>query len=138
VCNPQSASMKPEFVDGSRRSVFVIDDDASVRDSLGVLLRTLGFDVVTHESGTEMLADERRHNAGCFIVDHHMPGMDGLEMLSVLGQQGIRTPAILITGRSDASIAARAVAIGVKAVLEKPFAIARLVDLLQSSLGQCQ
>lgn len=123
-------------VDGRNRSIFVVDDDASVRDSLSVLLETLGFNVVAHRSGSQLLADDRRQHASCLIVDQHMPEMDGLEMLSTLQGEGTRALAILITGRLDPAIAARAESIGVKAVLEKPFPAAQLIELVRSSLGE--
>ena len=118
--------------------IYVVDDDESVRDSLSVLLETLGFEVLTHGSASDMLADERRRDAGCVIVDQHMPGMDGLAMLATLQHEGVAAPAILITGRLDSGIAARASALGVAAVLEKPFPTRRLVELVRNSLGRLQ
>jgi FixJ family two-component response regulator len=129
-------SDEPKPVDGRDHPVFVVDDDASVRDSLSVLLETLGFEVLTHGSGSQLLADDRRRHAGCLIVDQHMSGMNGLEMLSALQGEGTRAPAILVTGRLDPAIAVRAKSIGVKAVLEKPFSTARLIELVRSSLGE--
>jgi two-component system, LuxR family, response regulator FixJ len=133
----QSAKLAERRTADSHMSpIFVVDDDASVRDSLSVLLETLGFQVFTHGSGAQMLADERRRNAGCLIVDHHMPGMDGLEMLAALHGEGIKAPAILITGRLDTTVSERAASIGVKEILEKPFSAARLVEVVRSSLGE--
>ena len=122
--------------DDRTKPVFVVDDDASVRDSLSVLLETRGFRVFTHGSGAQLLADDRRRNAGCLIVDQHMPGMDGLEMLSALHREGIRAPAILITGRLDPTLSERAASIGVKEILEKPFPATRLIGLVRSSLEE--
>jgi two-component system, LuxR family, response regulator FixJ len=124
--------------DGRTKPIFVVDDDVSVRDSLSVLLETLGFQVFTHGSGAQLLADDRRRNAGCLIVDHHMPGMDGLEMLAALRGEGINASAILITGRLDQTVAERAASIGVKQILEKPFSATRLIELVRSSLEKNQ
>jgi two-component system, LuxR family, response regulator FixJ len=115
--------------------VFVIDDDDWVCDSLKVLLETYGFAVETHGSGAEFLADPRRDAAKCLVVDQHMPEIDGIEVIAALRREGNFLPVIVITGRLDAAIGRRAGALGVMAVLEKPFPAARLVDLVRSALG---
>ncbi len=112
----------------------VVDDDASVCDSLGVLLETYGFAVLTYTSGGQFLADEQRRRLGCLIVDHHMPEMDGLDIVAALKREGISVPTILITGRLAEGIRARATALGVAAVLEKPFPVARLIELVRAGL----
>jgi two-component system response regulator FixJ len=131
-----AASMSAARADagGPSHPVCVVDDDESVRDSLAVLLETLGFEVLTHISGSEMLADQRRKDAGCLIVDQHMREIDGLSMLAVLRAEGVAVPTILITGRLDAAISARAAVLGVTAILEKPFPATRLVELVRASL----
>jgi FixJ family two-component response regulator len=73
-------------------------------------------------------------DAGCVIVDHHMPGMSGLEVVEALRRAGVLVPTILVTGRLDPGIAQRAAQLGVAAVLEKPFSTTRLVELI--SAGQ--
>ena len=112
--------------------VCVVDDDAAVRDSFRTLLESLGFAVMTHASGRDMLLDARRHRANCFIVDQHMPEMDGLATLGALRRDGSGGLTILVTGRLDAEIAARAAALGGVAILEKPFSATRLLALLRT------
>jgi FixJ family two-component response regulator len=120
------------------RPICIVDDDAGVRDSLSVLLEALGFQVFTHASGSEFLADKRRRCTGCLIIDYHLSGIDGLDTLGALQSQGIFVPTILITGRLDPTVATRASRLGVAAVLEKPFATASLVRLIGDRLRGSQ
>jgi len=115
--------------------VCVVDDDDWVCDSLCVLLETYGFNVRTYPSGAAFLKDDRRFDVKFLIVDQHMPGLDGLDVVAELHRQEIFLPTILITGRLDAGIAQRAGEFGVLALLEKPFPVARLVELVRGSLG---
>ena len=126
----------PPEVTRRPRPVCLVDDDPGVLDSLTVLLQTLGFDVLTFGSGTEFLADERRRTAGCLLIDQHMPGMDGLDAVDELRSEGMMMPAIVITGRLDANIAARAAKLGITEILEKPFSTKRVVDLVRASLDR--
>jgi two-component system, LuxR family, response regulator FixJ len=131
---PVAVSRNLRSADDATHPIFVVDDDASVRDSLSVLLSTLGFEVFAYSSGDQLLADDRHHRAGCLIVDQHMPGADGIEVLSALRSEGIDAPAILITGRLDPGIVSRAASIGMTVILEKPFPTTRLIELVGSSL----
>jgi two-component system, LuxR family, response regulator FixJ len=115
-------------------TICVVDDDEAVRDSLSVLLESLGFEVVTRGSGREFLADDRCRHAGCLIVDHNMPGMDGLTTVAALQRDGVAVPTILITGRLDPEIVTRAEQLGVNAILEKPFPATRLLELLRANM----
>jgi FixJ family two-component response regulator len=112
--------------------VCVVDDDESVRDSFRTLLESLGFAVTTYASGRDVLVDDRRRQASLFIVDQHMPGMDGLTTLGGLRHEGSGVPTILMTGRLDPEIAARATALDVDAILEKPFSVTRLLELIRA------
>lgn len=113
--------------------VFVIDDDDWVCDSLKALLETYGFAVETYASGAEFLADPRRGTARCLVVDQHMPAMTGLDTIAALHRDGIFPRVIVITGLLETATATRAAALGVVAVLEKPFPAARLVELVRSA-----
>src|SRR6266567_8036186 len=115
--------------------ICIVDDDAAVCDSLSVLLEAHGFEVLTYASGAEFLADKWRRQLGCLIIDYHMPGMNGLDLISALQREGIFVPVALITGRADAGIVDRAGKLGVIAVLEKPFAVARIVELIHTGLA---
>jgi response regulator RpfG family c-di-GMP phosphodiesterase len=64
----------------TRGPVCIVDDDAGVCDSLIVLLETYGFAVLAYASGAKLLKDDRRRTARCLVIDHHMPGRDGLDV----------------------------------------------------------
>jgi two-component system, LuxR family, response regulator FixJ len=103
----------------SRRSVWVVDDDEAVRDSMRILLESHGLTVRDFASARASLAD-RAPAEGCLLLDLHMPEMSGLELLEKLRSDHIRTPAIIMTGRSDAGLRARAQRAGAIAFLDKP------------------
>jgi two-component system, LuxR family, response regulator FixJ len=134
------AGEMPETDQSSRAGplVCVVDDDEFVRDSLRALLESFGFGVATYACGRDILGDGRRHLASCFIVDHHMPGMDGLAALEALRRDDPNVPTILVTGRLDADIAARAAALEVDAILEKPFSAARLFQVIDAHRAPSQ
>ena len=117
--------------------ICIVDDDDWVCDSLGVLLTAYGFAVRCFTSGAEFLADDQRAAARCLVIDQHMPGLDGLSVVSELAQQHIAIPTILITGRLDRAIERRAHELGVREILEKPFPAARLLGVIQH-IGSAQ
>ena len=118
----------------SHERICIIDDDEWVADSLKSLLETFGFDVTSYASGNKLFADDQRHTAGCLLVDQHMPGMNGLDVVERLQKEGVRIPTILISGRLDTSTRERAAILGIKGVIEKPFAADHLIDLIRTAL----
>ena len=131
---PAADMTKTEQIE-ARGPVCVVDDDDWVCDSLCVLLETYGFAVRTYPSGAAFLKDDRRLDAKFLIVDQHMPGLHGLDVVAELHRQKVFLPTILITGRLDAEIAQRCDALGVLALLEKPFPVVKLVELVRGALG---
>ena len=107
----------------------VIDDDDAVRDSIRALLESYGYTVREHSSAEAFLSLSDT-KADCLLVDQHMPGMTGLELLGHMRERGDQTPALMITGRSDTSIEPRAAAKGAK-VLHKPVNEDQLVVLIE-------
>ena len=88
--------------------VHIVDDDASVRDSLMVLLESAGFTVRAYDSAVAFLQAASDRTAGCVLTDVQMPELDGLELQRRMGEQGIRLPVIVMTGHGDVPIAVEA------------------------------
>jgi FixJ family two-component response regulator len=110
-----------ETVGGESRLVCVVDDDAAVRDSMRVLLESHGLTVRDYASARAFLDDgETRRSAACLLLDLHMPDMNGLELLETLRRMKVDTAAIVITGRSDTALKARAHRAGALGLLDKP------------------
>jgi two-component system, LuxR family, response regulator FixJ len=119
-----------------QKPICVVDDDESVADSLQSLLESFGFSVQLYSSGTEFVADERRRLAGCLLIDQHMPGLSGLDVVDNLQKEGVQIPTILISGRLDARTKQRATLLGVRELLDKPVAAGRLIQLLRTTLAE--
>ena len=118
--------------------ICVVDDDEWVTDSIKTLLETYGFSVRSYASAAEFLSDQRRDETQCLIIDQHMPGIEGLDAIAAMQREDLFPPTILITGRLDAAISRRADQLGVQAILEKPFPVARLVTLIRSLVDKQQ
>jgi FixJ family two-component response regulator len=120
----------------TQKPICIVDDDEWVADSLKALLESFGFDVQSYSSGGEFLADDRRRTPSCLVIDEHMPGINGLDVVAQLQKEGTRLPTILISGRLDTNIRERAARLGVTKIIEKPFAASRLVELIQMTLSE--
>ena len=131
---PRSATAEEAEETSDRRPICVIDDDDGVCVAITVMLEAHRFTVAGYQSGVEFLADTANGRAQCLVIDQHMPGMEGLDVIAALRRDGRLLPTILITGRPDAAIARRAGELSVHAVLEKPFRMAQLVALVEGAL----
>jgi two-component system, LuxR family, response regulator FixJ len=118
----------------SHPTIFLIDDDPAVRDSLKLFLETCGFVVRDFASGSEFLKCGSRAEAGCLVLDMHMPMVSGLDLLEELATEATAPPTVLITGRADPATRHRALAAGVFEVIEKPFDPAVLLTALQGAV----
>jgi len=109
---------------------FVIDDEEIVRTSLGKLLRVVGIPSTLFGSAEAFLASYRGDERGCLIVDIRMPGMSGLDLLEALQARGCTLPAIVISGHADEGSLQRLARLQTVGLLEKPFSLAQLKDML--------
>lgn len=107
-------------MDRAAFTICIVDDDDAVRDSLRALVESYGLPVRDYPSAAAYLGGEADSEPGCLVLDLHMPGMDGLELVELLRRRRVQTPAIIVTGRSEAVQSVRAQAAGVLAMLHKP------------------
>lgn len=118
------------------RTVYLIDDDDAMRDSLSFLLSTQGVVVKTYESPLRFLADAANVGRGCIITDLRMPDMTGLQLVKRLKDMGVGAPVIVITGHGDVPLAVEAMKAGVVDFIEKPFSDEVILSSLQGACAR--
>ncbi len=116
------------------RTVFVVDDDAAVRNGLSFLLRTAGYTVRTFPSAQAFLDAYDPQQGGCLVLDVQMPSMTGLELQRELNRRGWRIPVIFITGHATVPLAVEAVRAGAFDLIEKPLPDNALLDRVGRAL----
>ena len=114
--------------------VFVIDDDASVRDAIQSLLRSVGQHVESYASAQEFLRSKRPDLPGCIVLDVRLPGFSGLELQRKLADADILTPIVFMTGHGDIPMSVKAMKAGAVEFLTKPFRDQDLLDAIQQAL----
>lgn len=116
-------------------SVFVVDDDDAVRNSLRLLLKSVGLPTVAFASAREYLDSWHPAQPGCLVLDVRMPGMSGLELQEELNRRGAIIPVIFISGHGDIPMAVEAIQHGAFDFLQKPFRDQDLIDRVQRALA---
>ena len=114
--------------------VYVIDDDASVRNSLGRLIRSVGLDVKTFLSARDFLSYNPPDRPGCLVLDVKMPGMTGMELQEELTAVNRFIPIIFITGFGNVPVSVQAMKAGAFDFLEKPFDDKTLIDAIHRAI----
>jgi FixJ family two-component response regulator len=115
-------------------TVFVVDDDEGVRNSLRFLLKSVGLATQARASASEFLDSYKPNQPGCLVLDVRMPGMSGLELQQQLNLRGAVIPVIFITGHGDIPMAVEAMQQGAFDFLQKPFRDQDLIDRIQRAL----
>jgi len=123
-------------VDNRDSLIVVVDDDASVRESLPDLLRELGFTVRAFSSADEFLRSDCVTQAKCLILDISMPGVSGPQLQHTLARQKREIPIIFITAPEDPAVRLRMLEGGAVECLFKPFSEAALIDALNAALAR--
>jgi two-component system response regulator FixJ len=120
----------------SEGRVYVVDDDAAVRDSLEALLASAGFVTEGCGSAAEFLLRFEPSGAACVLLDVRMPGMDGLTLLERLGDDRQGIPVVVMTGHADVPMAVRAIRAGAADFVEKPFAGTELLESVRNAIAR--
>ena len=116
-------------------TVFIVDDDEAVRESLGFLIGSVGLRVETYGEAESFMSSCQPDHAGCILVDVRMPGMSGLELQKELKSRTACPPVIIITGHGDVEMAVHAMKSGAYDFIEKPFNDEILLDLVQKAVA---
>ena len=114
--------------------VFVVDDDLSVREALGSLIRSAGLKVETFASAQEFLARPRADMPSCLVLDVRLPGLSGLELQKRMAEVNIEIPIIFITGHGDVPTTVQAMKAGAVEFLTKPFRDEDLLEAIQQAI----
>ena len=120
--------------EGNDAIVFIVDDDASVRDSLRWLIESVQLQVQCFATAQEFLNGYKDQQTGCVVLDVRMPGLSGLDLQEELQQQDFVLPVIIITGHADVPMAVRAFKSGVFDFIEKPFNDQHLIDRIHQAI----
>jgi FixJ family two-component response regulator len=115
-------------------TVYVVDDDPSVREALTSLIRSVGLRVESSASAQEFLSRARREGPGCLVLDVRLPGTGGFDLQRGLAEAGDRIPVIFITGHGDIPMTVRAMKAGAAEFLPKPFRDSDLLEAIHKAL----
>lgn len=116
-------------------TIFVVDDDEAVRDSLKLLLETYGLAVEDHRSIHEFFRAYRPRERQCLVLDQHLAGETGLDFLESIDGTGLRIPVILVSGGGDRTLKQRAAKAGAFACLDKPLDNSMLLTTIFQAIG---
>jgi FixJ family two-component response regulator len=116
--------------------VFVIDDDAAVREAIQGLLKSVGLRSASFGTAQEFLSSQRTDEPSCLVLDVRLPGINGLDFQGQLAEAGVSIPIIFITGHGDIPMSVRAMKSGAVEFLTKPFRDQDLLDAINQALNR--
>ena len=134
--SPGTAHAQPRAEMPNRATVFVIDDDLSLRTALSRLLGSVGLLAETFPTAEDFLRAVDPDRPGCLLLDVRMPGLSGLDLQRGLGGRGYDLPVIFLTAHADVALTVRAMKAGALDVFTKPFDDQTLLDAVQHALGR--
>src|SRR6267378_8455744 len=116
--------------------IYVVDDDVSVREAVGSLIRSAGLSVRTFSSAQEMLGSLRRELPSCLVLDIQLPDINGFELQHELAKKDIQVPIIFLTGHGDIPMSVRAIKAGALEFLTKPFDDEYLLETIREAIAR--
>lgn len=119
----------------TRGEIFVVDDDPAVRETLSMVLSAGGYRVVCFADGAALLAVARTRTPSCILLDVHIPGKSGLDVLKELHGEDYPAPIFIVSGQGDIAMAVSAIKSGALDFIEKPFRGNELVARLDEAIG---
>jgi FixJ family two-component response regulator len=119
----------------TRGEIFVVDDDPAVRETLSMVLSAGGYQVICFADGAALLAVARNRTPSCILLDVHIPGKSGLDILRELHGEDYPSPIFMISGQGDISMAVNAIKGGALDFIEKPFRGSEIVARLDEAIG---
>jgi FixJ family two-component response regulator len=128
--------VRAERMTQTKPTVFIVDDDPEIRESLGALLRSVGLQAKALESVPDFLKSERPDGPTCLVLDVRLPGRSGLDFQRELSAANIHLPIIFITGHGDIPMSVQAMKRGAIEFLTKPFRDQDLLDAIQLGLAR--
>lgn len=117
------------------KTIFIVDDDAAVRDALGVVFMLEGYTVRSFEDGGEFISAVRDVLPACVVLDVHMPGRSGLDILRDLNADHYQAPIFIISGQGDIPMAVQAIKSGAFDFIEKPFDAETVVERVKEAIS---
>jgi FixJ family two-component response regulator len=115
--------------------IYVVDDDPAVRETLSIVLSTAGYKVICFADGAALLATARSKSPLCILLDVHIPGKSGLDILKELRAQDYPAPIFIISGSGDIAMAVDAIKSGALDFIEKPFRGNEIVQRIEDAIG---
>ena len=119
----------------SRGEIFVVDDDPAIRETLSLVLSAAGYQVICFADGAALLAVARSRTPCCMLIDVHIPGKSGLDILKELHGEDYPAPIFMISGQGDIAMAVSAIKNGALDFIEKPFRGSEIVGRLDEAIG---
>lgn len=119
-------------------AIYIVDDDAAVRDALSVVFNMEGFVVETFSDGDAFLRSASKTHPACVVLDVHMPGRSGIEILKALNAEEYPAPIFIISGQGDIPMAVEAIRNGAFDFIEKPFTVETVVARVNDGISAMQ